>query len=223
MQGFAERLDVQIGGALLDGDPEQLVDRPHHRGSARKVAQIVEIVVCSRRLGRRGCAGLFRLQRVGERRVDIVTGGDRQGDRRPQRELHRADDLLVCGRRDRQHQRAGLIFERKQPSFAQEARRHLPAGETATDEIGALQAGAAVEGSKLIRETRLRQLGRIKPIHVGGKAATRDRCSGGCRRAITQHPLAGEVIDEFPWDHSQPLRVVPIYETYMTSLRASSA
>jgi hypothetical protein len=77
----------------------------------------------------------------------------------------------------------------------------LSAGESATDEIGALQAGAAIEGSKLIREGRLRQLGRSKPIHVGGKAAPRDRCSSGCHRAIAQHALSSEVIDEFAWDH----------------------
>src|SRR6516225_9621928 len=61
LQRFAERLDMQIRGALLDRDAQQLVDRPHHRRPARQVAQVIEIVVRDGRLGRRGCTRFLRL------------------------------------------------------------------------------------------------------------------------------------------------------------------
>jgi len=38
---------MQVGGALLDREPQQVVERPHHGRAAREIAQVVEIVVAA--------------------------------------------------------------------------------------------------------------------------------------------------------------------------------
>jgi hypothetical protein len=198
LQRVAEGLDVQIGGALLDRDPKQIVDRAHHRSSAREIAQIIQIVLRGRRVGGRRGARFLTVQHGGERRVDVVAGRHREGDRSAQRQLHRADRFAFGRYRDRERKRSGSIFERKQPALPQKTRRHLLAGEPATHQIGTLRPVAAVEGRQLVREGRLRQLGEAEPIHLGGRATTRRAARD---RGLAQDTLAGEMIDEIARDH----------------------
>ena len=87
---------MEVGGALLDREPEELVHGSHDRRAAGEIAQIVEIVVGgSRRLRRAGEARLLELEARDQRRLDVVGGRDRDGDGPLQRQLDGADRLAV--------------------------------------------------------------------------------------------------------------------------------
>ena len=88
-QRAAERLDVDVGRAQLDGALEQLIDGAHHRRAARHVAQDVEVVVIAalRQLGDvfDRCSVLLGLTAAGvaQQRLDLVESRDLAHGLRP--------------------------------------------------------------------------------------------------------------------------------------------
>ena len=207
---------MQVGGALLDRDPEQIVDRAHHGSPTCEVAQIIQIVVRDGDLGGRRGTRLLAVEHGRQRRIDVVAGSNRDGDRPAQGQLYRTDRLALGRRRQRQCQRSGPVLKRKQPPLPQETRRHLAAGEAPSHQIGPLHPDAAIEGRELVGKAGCRELGQAEPIHVC-RAATRDR-RGAQDWSVGQNAPAGEMIDEIAWEHAQPSRIVPVCETDMTTI-----
>ena len=95
LQCIAGRLDVQIGRALLDGQAEQIVERPHDRRAAREITQIVEIILTGAGRGLRGIARLIRLEPQRQCGFEIVGGRGRKRDRPAQHEFDRSQRLFV--------------------------------------------------------------------------------------------------------------------------------
>jgi len=116
---------VQVGAALLDREPQQLVERAYDGRAAREIAQIIEIVV-NRGGGyvvRRWLLRRSRFERGGKRSVNILGRGDRDRDIPLQRDLGGADCLVFDRARDRKRQRAGAILIRKKPLLLEKTRR----------------------------------------------------------------------------------------------------
>ena len=79
VEPVAERFDVDVAGAQLDGLFEQTVDGAHDRRAAGEIAQALDVVVGARalRVLRRG---FFAAETLAENDRDVFEGGDGEGD-----------------------------------------------------------------------------------------------------------------------------------------------
>ncbi len=193
---------MQVSAALLDREPEQLVERAHDRRAAREIAQIVEIVINDS--GRVGCRWLFRCSRFDrgrKRSVNIVSGSDRDRDLPLQRDLGGADCLVLDRACDGKRQRAGAILIRKNPFLLEKTRRQPLAREAAADQVCVLDAPAAIEGGKLIREGGMREPGHAEPVDIAERIAPSRRHAGVELLRVAQRALADEITDEVALRH----------------------
>lgn len=126
LQRAAEGFDVHVGGTLLDRQPQQVIQRTHHRSATRKVAQIVQILLAGHRLSR--CAGARRhgLEAYGECGVNVVACRNRKAHRPLQRDLRRTQCFRVDRSGDREQRRSFDPLPRQESTRSCQENSHLP-------------------------------------------------------------------------------------------------
>jgi hypothetical protein len=202
LQRSGERLDMQIRGALLYSESQQIVESAHHGRAAREIAQIVEIVRSGAALGglRRGRRLLLPARRR-EGGVDLVGGRHRDFRLALQRGLDGEQRLGLHWRSDAQQQTTVVVHERKEALVFQEATREAPAREVVSREFAALDTRAGVEIRELVSEVGRRQTGEARPVDLAGHVATPRAFE---RLGLAHDALSGKMLEKCILRHERP-------------------
>ena len=165
----AERLDVDVAGAQLDGALQHVVERAHDRRAAGEIAQAFDVVVgllarCLQTLVRRRAIVLDALVQYGG---DVLEGGDRNLDRFAEHDLGGANGCGIGGIGDREAIAAVRRAEWKDRGLAEETTGESVETWCRSEQLGQTDPHHAEIVRDFVGEFRRRQVGRLPQLAQG--------------------------------------------------------